>query len=246
MKIVGIIQARASSSRLPNKIHLPLTREHSLLEFLIKRISKVNIDWWLATTVSFSDDFTASVGKSLGLETFRGEVENVLSRFLTIGRSVHADWIVRVTADNPFVEASRILELISSTTEMSTQPIVVTEDLVNPQFPVGYLPEIVSFEGLELVAASLSENRAYHESNVTSYLKPNYLKVFTNETLPRRPELRWTIDTNLDLNMARNILKLADCDPLELEYNQILNILDYNPWIKDINSGVMQKSKNEI
>ncbi len=101
MKTIGIIQARMNSSRLPGKVLKPLTGDVTLFDFLFSRINNSGIYWWLATTNNQTDDLLVEKAKELGLNIFRGSEEDVLSRYLDIGRREKTDWIVRVTADNP-------------------------------------------------------------------------------------------------------------------------------------------------
>jgi spore coat polysaccharide biosynthesis protein SpsF len=230
-----------NSSRLPGKISLPLTRNHNLLEFLFSRISTTGIDWWLATTNSELDNETVEIGEKLGLRIYRGSEDNVLSRYVNIAQSEQADVIVRVTADNPFVESERILEMIIYANQIRNKVYVVGESSAQPQFPLGYLPEVVSFEGLKFAQENLNVNRQYHESNVTSYLKPKFLRVFRNSMFPDYPHLRWTIDTEEDLRMVQAILRKEDISPREFTYEKILGILHQDAAIEKINSMVIQK-----
>ncbi len=246
MKVIGIIQARAGSTRLPNKIHLTLVENYSLLEFICSRVATVDIEWWLATTLDTNDNLTCSVGEKLGFRVFRGEQEDVLSRFLTIGRASNADWIVRITADNPFVDSDRIIELIETAIALPSDILVIGEDAEQPQFPIGYLPELVSFCGLEFTEANLIADIDFHKSNVTSFLKPQFLQGFKNNSLPFNPDLRWTIDEEPDVQMVRSILMKSTIPPVDLKYLDILAILGLNPEIQKINAGIVQKSFGAI
>ena len=99
---IGIIQARLGSSRLPGKILAPLAAR-CLLDLLVARLAGSRVDqWWLATTNSREDDVTEAWGQALGLRVFRGAREDVLSRFTAIIEQTRAQWVVRMTADEPF------------------------------------------------------------------------------------------------------------------------------------------------
>ena len=113
-KTIGVIQARMGSERLPGKILAPLGGR-PLLAQLCARIRPARVDeWWLATSSEPADDVTEAWGFELGLRVFRGDPTDVLSRFLTIGREAGADWIVRVSAENPFLDAGLVDRLLDA------------------------------------------------------------------------------------------------------------------------------------
>ena len=102
------------SERLPGKILAPLSGR-PLLALLCDRIRAARVDeWWLATSSLAADDVTEAWGFELGLRVFRGHPSDVLSRFVAIGAETRADWLIRVTADNPFLDAPLIDALMDA------------------------------------------------------------------------------------------------------------------------------------
>lgn len=246
MKIIGVIQARMGSTRLPGKILKPIINDISLLEFIIQRIEKVKIDWWIATTLEQADDITVRIGEKYGLNIFRGDSENVLSRFLSIGKISCADWFVRITADNPFVDEFRINEMIDEIPNLNHKEMLIGDFFPKNRFPIGYLPEIVSSEGLNFCDKWISESEFFHRMHVTSYLKPHHMKFFTNFELPFRPNWRWTIDTQEDYLMIKNLLGQESLQKNNFNYLEVVNFLDTRPDIVAINQQVKQKNPNEF
>jgi hypothetical protein len=60
LDVIGIIQARLSSSRLPGKMLAPLAGR-PLLAVLARRLASARVaEWWLATTHERDDDVTAA------------------------------------------------------------------------------------------------------------------------------------------------------------------------------------------
>ncbi|MCP4039632.1 MAG: NTP transferase domain-containing protein, partial [bacterium] len=114
MAVIGIIQARLGSSRLAGKILAPIAGR-PMLELITHRLRNSRIqEWWLATSSDPADDVTEAWGFELGLRVFRGDDDDVLSRFLAIGREAGAEWILRVTADGPFLDAKLINVLLDA------------------------------------------------------------------------------------------------------------------------------------
>ena len=69
MNVIGIIQARMTSSRLPGKILYPLASGIPALVALT-RLKKIRIEWWLATTDNKEDDIISIYGNALGIKFF--------------------------------------------------------------------------------------------------------------------------------------------------------------------------------
>jgi spore coat polysaccharide biosynthesis protein SpsF len=80
--ILGILQARASSRRLPGKVLKPILGR-PMLERQIERLrrSKRMDRLAVATSTDASDDAIAALCQSLAVDCFRGSLEDVLDRF---------------------------------------------------------------------------------------------------------------------------------------------------------------------
>lgn len=113
MKVVTIIQARTTSTRLPNKILMEIYGK-SLLERVIDQACKIrkSDDIWVATSTHENDDLIEFLCERKGVSCFRGKLEDVRGRFYAIAQQQKADLIVRITADNPFTEPEYADELI--------------------------------------------------------------------------------------------------------------------------------------
>ena len=81
-EVLSIIQARMNSSRLPGKV-LKKIDGVTAIEYMIARVTKIqNIDKFIiATSKNPSDNKIAKICKYLGIDFYRGEEEDVLSRF---------------------------------------------------------------------------------------------------------------------------------------------------------------------
>ena len=108
MKVGAIIQARMGSTRLPGKImmKLPSNGEHSILKHIIIALKKSkSVDFIvLATSHEKEDDVLESFAKAENILFSRGSSSNVLQRFYETNVKHGFDHILRVTADNPFVD----------------------------------------------------------------------------------------------------------------------------------------------
>ena len=112
MKIKILIQARLGSTRLPEKVLLPIVGEITLLEFVVNRVIKSKYvskdDIVILTTDSAKDDNLVDFLNEKGYRYFRGSEDNVYKRFYDYLINSNCDAFIRVCSDNPFIEPSFI------------------------------------------------------------------------------------------------------------------------------------------
>jgi len=265
-KTVGIIQARMRSERLPGKILSPLGGR-PLLALLATRVARARVDeWWLATTSDPADDVTEAWGFELGLRVFRGHATDVLSRFLAVAEETDADWLVRATADNPFVDAAIVDALVDGRDALPEAKSETRSDagpdrrrdadsrarrieLLRPRAgrPVGYGVELVRADALRRAAEAIPANQFHHRVHVTSWLSVNGAieSVALPAAWPERPGWRWTVDTYEDLAMARSAFRLFGSEAATIEYPAMVRLLDGVPEIAEMNEHVVQKKLEE-
>jgi spore coat polysaccharide biosynthesis protein SpsF len=113
MKVVTVIQARCTSSRLPNKVLLDMYGK-PLLERVINQAQKIqhSDEVWVATSTHETDDLIEVFCNRLNVSCFRGSLSDVRGRFYDIATSGNADIVVRITADNPLTEPEYADDLI--------------------------------------------------------------------------------------------------------------------------------------
>ena len=239
---IGIIQARASSTRLPGKIFAPIADRATLLDVLAQRLETAGIEWWLATTVERSDDVSAAWGEALGLRVYRGSQDDVLSRFLGVLTEADAEWCVRITADNPFTSGATVQSLleIAGSADRSVDSIRAAGE--SRHYPLGFVPEIARTEALRRLDQTIVETEVFHRTHVTSAIPESATLRFTDELGPPRPTWRWTVDTADDLRMARAAFELFGSAWPTIEYSRMVSLLDARPDITLLNSHVTQRA----
>src|SRR5690606_5190889 len=114
MRVVGIIQARMGSQRLPGKVLRPL-RGRSVLGWVVRAAqeSRGLDELAVATTDRPEDDAVVAECARLGVRCFRGDRGDVLSRFITALDAIDADTgpfdaVMRFTADCPLLDPALI------------------------------------------------------------------------------------------------------------------------------------------
>ena len=105
IETVAIVQARMSSTRLPGKV-LKNIGNKPLISFLIDRLkqSKHIDNIVVACTDNIKDEILVDYLESQSIDFFRGDEHNVLKRFHDCAVKQKADYVVRITADCPFID----------------------------------------------------------------------------------------------------------------------------------------------
>lgn len=243
---VIIIQARTGSTRLPNKMILPFYKNKGVFEILIIRLLKryKSKQIYLATTRNESDNILIEIAKKYDINYYRGDENNVLSRFTEIINLTGAKRIIRVCADNPFLDINHIDKLVNYSIN---NPDI---NYVSFSFPDG-TPTIMSHIGLytELVvsdslnlASSLILEPIYKE-HVTNYIYThtdnfNIKLLQLDENIAKRKDIRLTLDTEEDFYNCQQIWNYA-VDDYNAELDKIFEYIDSNEEIK-------QSMKNQI
>ena len=101
---IAIIQARMSSSRLPGKVLKPLAGKAMIWHIYQRALKCKLVDKVIiATSTEKSDDPLAIFCEENNLNVFRGDLDNVLSRFLEILKKDSHPYFVRITGDCPLI-----------------------------------------------------------------------------------------------------------------------------------------------
>ena len=148
MKKSIIIEARTSSTRLPNKIMIKAYKNISFLEYLVSRLKSLKFvdNIIIATTTNKNDDIIVSLSKKLKVNYFRGSEENVYDRVLKAAKKFNTDLIIRITSDCPVID----LNIINQAYELYLNNNVefVTNSLIT-SYPIGMDVEVLRYKTLK-------------------------------------------------------------------------------------------------
>jgi spore coat polysaccharide biosynthesis protein SpsF len=112
-KVVLIIQARMSSTRLPGKSMMPLADKPLVYRMVerLKNCKKID-EIVIATSDQPEDKVLLELAKVLQVSYFQGNLLDVRDRYLKAAEKFQADFIMRIPADNPMPDANEIDKLI--------------------------------------------------------------------------------------------------------------------------------------
>jgi len=211
--ILGVLQARMSSTRLPGKVMADVLGEPMLARQVERLRRSQRLDRLaLATSDDPSDDALAAYGERLGLDVVRGPLADVLARFLmALDRFPTADALVRLTADCPLTD----WRVLDATVERHIETDAdYTSNVATRTFPHGLDVEVARPHALR--AAGSETTSAHDREHVMPFLygRPDRFKLASITRAPSLAHLRWTVDLPEDLEFVRHVYAmLYPADP---------------------------------
>lgn len=209
-KILIIIQARMGSKRLPGKMILKLNN-HCILEWVIKRIKQIKnkAHIIIATTKEKKDDKICKIAKKNKIKFFRGPTNDVLKRFYLAAKKFKPKFVVRVCADNPFIDSGEIDLLINKFKSKSNDYACNHNNKLNSLYADGFGAEIFTFKSLEKI--NIKAIKKSQREHVTKYIWDNKKK-FKIYSIPAKkmlayPNLKFDINTKKDLIFMNSFVK---------------------------------------
>lgn len=237
--IVGILQARMGSSRLPNKVLLRI-KGKTLLELYINRVKQSRLidKIVIATTRQSEDDVIEKIASKLDIACFRGSEHDLLDRYYQCAKKYHADIVVRITPDDPFVDYQVIDRAIQI---LKDNQVDFVTNHFEPTYPEGLDVEVYSIHAME---KSWKEAKLLSErEHVFPYIQNNQdkFKIINFRQEKNYSYLRWTIDYDCDYEMTKIIYDfLYDEMPMFLQ-EDILKLLEKHPEISKMNVHIKRK-----
>jgi spore coat polysaccharide biosynthesis protein SpsF len=228
-KVVGVIQARMGSTRLPKKMLLNLGN-YPIIEWVIRRakLSKELDKIVLATSNLKKDDKLAEIAKNLKIDLYRGSEVDVLERFCGAADMFKANTIVRICADNPFIDSNEINRLITFYFEEQCDYACNHQDRLQSGYVDGLGAEIFSKNKLDNINKIAIEPK--HREHITLYFWDNYKDYKIKAVKPPKffnyPNLRFDVDTKEDLDFLNSLIKnYENIRPEDLKIKNIINKL---------------------
>lgn len=243
MKIVVVVQARCGSSRLPNKVLMPLAGA-PLLQRMLERVlaAKLPHEIVVATTHAVEDDAIESLATQMKLSCYRGHATDLLDRHYQAAKLHHADVVLKVPSDCPLIDPRCIDEVIETyLADPSAYDYV--SNLHPPSYPDGNDVELMPFAILE--QAWREAERAIDREHTTPFIweHPTRFRlrnVAWSTGNDFSDSHRWTIDYAEDYELIRAVYdhlwsRTNPIFPLEA----ILALIEANPQIAALNANYL-------
>ncbi|MBK1784349.1 cytidylyltransferase domain-containing protein [Prauserella cavernicola] len=233
-----VIQARASSTRLPGKVLRELGGR-SVLGWVVRAaLAAEGVDRVVvATSDAADDDAVAEEAARCGADVVRGPLDDVLARFLLACERYPADAVVRLTADCPLHDPALLAQLVAL---WRARPDVdyVNNFLVRT-LPRGFDAELVR---VPVLVEQGREPEGAHREHVTPgvYGHPERYSCAGMVVAPPADDLRVTLDTEPDWAVLEGVVaELGDGIP---SWGEVVSVLRRRPDLVALNANVEQKA----
>lgn len=238
IKVLALLQARTSSTRLPGKVMKPILGVPMILRQIERLRRAVMIDQLtVVTSTEASDNALASLCAANGVSCFRGSLNDVLDRFYQAAHHVNPLHVVRLTADCPLTDPCLIDQVIRFHLEGEYDYV---SNSVEPTYPDGLDVEVFRFNRIE--QAWLEATLPSMREHVTPFLyqQPQRFKIGQYKGAPNLSHLRWTVDEPLDFKLVERIYTMLYPANPAFTTQDILQLLGEHPELQALNTNIQR------
>lgn len=239
-KIVIIVQARMTSTRLPGKVMLPILGK-SLLARMIERLQMINYPATLvvATSENEQDYVIINEAKALGVVWFRGSEQNLLERHYQAAKSLNADFVVKIPSDCPLIDPLAVDRVLDHFFK-SGQEFDYVSNLHPATWPDGNDVEIMTMRCL--TETYNNATRDFELEHTTPYIWENPDKfIIGNVAWETGKDYsmshRFTIDYREDYHFIKAVFEQLYPQKNNFSCNDILNLLAERPDVMAVNAA---------
>ena len=231
MTTIAIVQARMSSTRLPNKVMREITGR-PMIELLLERLSAVKrIDQIIvATSEELQNDPLVAHVEKLGYIVTRGSENDVLDRYYQAARPLSPQAVVRITADCPLIDPALVDAVIE---HFEFLGVDYASNTAPATFPDGLDTEVFRFSALE--RAALEASHPNDREHVTQYIRHSgHFSTANYRGVNDCSAHRWTVDEPEDFDVVREVFEHF-CPRVDFGWEEVLELSLSAPQIFEMN-----------
>ncbi|MBK8946067.1 MAG: glycosyltransferase family protein [Ignavibacteriae bacterium] len=239
LKIATIIQARTSSTRLPNKI-LYYAAGKQLLIHMVERVKKAKYSGRVivATTTNEEDNIIEELCIKNNIDFYRGHATDLLDRHYKTALKYDAEVVVKIPSDCPLIDPQIIDRVIGYFIE-NIDSYDFVSNLRPPTYPDGNDVEVMSMDTLRYIWKEAKKE--YEREHTTPYIwtHPEIFdigNVIWNTGFDFSKSHRWTLDYEEDYTFIRMIYEELYHSNPNFGLYDILDLLENKPYIGRINN----------
>ena len=244
--VIAVVQTRTGSTRLKGKTLKKICGIPMILLMLERLSNSKLIDKIVvATTTNPNDDELYNLIKDNDYEVFRGSEMDCLDRHFQVGKKFHADYICKITSDDPLIDPVLTDKIIAFFLQNSEKFDYVS-NVHPPTFPDGLDVEIVKMESLENAWKNTTEQNDREHTTTFIWSNPSKFKIGNYENKSTKNLFlseRWTVDYPEDFEFVRTVYEELYKKNKIFSTEDILDLLERKPEIRSINKKYVSKNK---
>jgi len=184
----------------------------------------------IATTTDEVDDQLVTWCKKNNVVCFRGDRNDVLSRYYECASKFNAEEIVRITSDNPLIDPEIIDEVI--TLRRKSRADCAANNL-EKSFPHGLDVEVITFQALD--ESNKNALKDFEREHVTQYVRhrPNQYKLVNLPSGGDWHNIRLTLDEDADRQLIEVVMRLLGND---LRFKDLIALFSEIPSLTRMNT----------
>jgi spore coat polysaccharide biosynthesis protein SpsF len=239
LRVVAVVQARMGSTRLPGKVLCEIDGRPLVLWTLeaLKAVEGLDVVV-AAVTEEPADDLLVKVIEEARFPVHRGPTRDVLTRCWEAVAPYAPEFVIRATADNPFVDPRVVADQLE-------RAVGDGFDYVGTAgWPLGIAAEVARAEALSYAYREAIDPAEREHVMPFLYARPERFRIGSAPPSRPPPPGRFTVDTSEDLAFVRAIAaRLGGVRPVSME--RLAGVVAAEPALLDLNRGVRQKPWQE-
>jgi spore coat polysaccharide biosynthesis protein SpsF len=206
MRILGIVQARMGSNRLPGKVLMPMAGAPMLQRLVERAQAAKRLDRLVVATTEFErDDPVVALCEARAIPVYRGEEDDILGRFMKVVAAERPDLVVRLTGDNPLVGGDLIDYAINAYLAMNPRPDYLNT-VDDGTYPSGLTLELITTKALKKCAESDDPLDREHVTWFVRQRPESFHCVFLEAPTSFSP-MPLTVDTQEEYDRVRDLFE---------------------------------------
>ncbi len=235
-----------ASSRLPGKVLADLGGQ-PVLAWVVRRAQRAKgIDRVVvATSVAAEDSVIAAYCKEQGFACTRGDLHDVLDRYVQTAHGYDADVVIRLTGDCPFIDPQMLDDNLHTFLNANPPLDFAANRLPGERtIPIGLDAEFCTIEALETAWREAQKPHQREHVMPFFYEHPQRFRILHIKHQSDCGHYRWTVDTPEDLELLRKVVAHFKND--QFSWKEVLALFEAQPELARINAAVPHKSAHDV
>ncbi len=238
-KIVIVVQARMTSSRLPGKVMRPILGE-SLLYRMIERLQMIKHEAQFVVAIPEEEKggVIEQECERINIPCYCGDLNNLLDRHYQVAKLYNADIVLKIPSDCPLIDPRIIDQVLDFYFEHEGEYDYVS-NLHPATFPDGNDVEIMTMACIEKTWKDATRKLELEHTTPYIWEDPGEFRignVVWNAGKDYSMSHRFTIDYQADYEFIKTVFEELYPEKHDFSCGDILDLLEKRPDIYQINA----------